>query len=338
MKSKHEGEIILVLASRDDIHADSIISHCNDLKKKTIRIDTEDFWPQRSVINWKVGQSNSTATLTWLGNKVSSENVSAIYCRDFVFAKCPPEDDINSHLIYAESKAALYGFFRSLENRYWMNPPWYDEMADNKPFQMECARNIGLKIPPTLITNDPHAFKAFYSECNENVIIKQLSEICLIDDSEIQKAEAVEGIDGTAYGFYTKRVLPEHLDQIDEIISTPCLFQEHIKKKADIRVTVVENSCFSVRIDSQTNSESEVDFRHVIDLPMEPYQLPENITNKLLKLIRSWSLKFAACDFVLNTDDELVFIEANVEGNWLWMEKELDIPISQTIARYLVSH
>lgn len=331
------SDTLLVLASRLDAHADAIVSHCHNRHVSIVRLDTEDFWPNVSTINWGITNTESTAILQSQGRQIDADSVRSVYCRDFVFAKCDTSAEIGTQLVYAEARAALYGFLRSLENRYWMNPPWYDEMADNKPYQMECARNIGLTVPKTLVTNDVKAFRSFYEECNRNVIIKQLSEICLIDDSELKNQQY--GIDNgeTAYGFYTNRVLAEHLDKIDEIAVTPALFQEHIPKKADIRVTVVGDKVFSALIDSQNDQESRIDFRLKPDLPIHHFKLPGSVTRKLLNLIHSWNLEFAACDLVLTPKDELVFIEANVEGNWLWIEHELGLSISTAIAERLLN-
>ena len=326
---------ILILASRLDAHADAIVSHCHDRHVPVVRLDVEDFWPDVSTINWGITKSGSTAILEWDGRRIDADSVRSIYCRDFVFAKCNPSADITTQLVYAEARASLYGFLRCLENRYWMNPPWYDEMADNKPYQMQCARNMGLAVPKTLVTNDHEAFVSFYEECRGEVIIKQLSEICLIDDSELQNQQYGVDANVKAYGFYTNRVMPEHLDKLEEVLTTPCLFQEHIRKKADIRVTVVGDKVFSALIDSQSNQDSRIDFRLKPDLPIHHFELPGSISRKLLKLIHGWNLEFAACDFVLTPDDQLIFIEANVEGNWLWIEHDLDLPISRTIAENL---
>ena len=70
---------------------------------------------------------------------------------------------------------------------------------------------------------------------------------------------------------------------------------------------------------------------------MEEYFLPVEIQNKLLALLKKWDLEFSACDFALTKDNELVFFEANVAGNWLWIEDALDFPISNTIAKKLVA-
>ena len=207
-------DTILILASRLDAHADAIVSHCHDRHIPVVRLDVEDFWPDTSTIKWNITNTDSTASLKWQGRKIDAGSVRSVYCRDFVFATCDPSADIGVQLLYAEAKAALYGFFRCLENHYWMNPPWYDEMADNKPYQIECARNIGLAVPKTLVTNDSAAFLSFYEECGGEVIIKQLSEICLIDDSELQNQQYGVDTDVKAYGFYTNKVTPEHFDKL----------------------------------------------------------------------------------------------------------------------------
>ena len=48
-------------------------------------------------------------------------------------------------------------------------------------------------------------------------------------------------------------------------------------------------------------------------------------------------MEFAACDFALTKDDRLVFFEANVTGNWLWLEGKDNHPILDEIVALLSS-
>jgi glutathione synthase/RimK-type ligase-like ATP-grasp enzyme len=64
--------------------------------------------------------------------------------------------------------------------------------------------------------------------------------------------------------------------------------------------------------------------------------LPVDIEQRLLQLVHSWGLRFAACDFVHSLNDELIFLEANVVGNWLWTEME-GSDIAKEIAIQLAS-
>ena len=106
--------------------------------------------------------------------------------------------------------------------------------------------------------------------------------------------------------------------------SAPVLLQEKLEKKSELRVTVVGDRLFSYRIYSQENDYSKVDFRHVGNLRTEKCQLSDEISTKLIKMIKVWNISFAAVDLVETVSEELFFLEANVVGNWLWLEKEQD--------------
>ena len=217
-----------------------------------------------------------------------------------------------------------------MECVHWINPPWYDEMADNKPYQYACARELGLPVPRTLVTNRPEDLVKFHAECRGEIIVKQLSEVCLVD---AESAGAEDDI--RAYGFFTNVVELRHLNNLAEIMVTPCLFQEHIRKQADIRVTVVGGEVFAALIDSQGDERTRTDFRHNPHLPVRRFELPGDVQQKLLSLLKRWRIQFAACDFALSEQGELVFLEANVVGNWLWIEGALGMPVSKTIAKQL---
>ena len=326
---------ILILAPNNDVHADAVLKALEKRNASVVRIDTEELHVSSNNLNFHIHNNCSCGYINYKDRKINFNDISAVYCRDFVFEDCAKDAPIDIQLKFCESKSAYTGFFRSLEGCYWMNAPWYDEMADNKPYQSFAAQRCGLNIPDTLISNKKDEFLSFYQQCNRQVIIKQLSEYCLIDDSEDKECHKTD-YDPKVYGFYTKKVEEEHLQLLHEVSETPCLFQKLIDKKYDIRTTVVKDQLFSARIDSQTKESSKIDFRHELRLPTEPYSLPADIEKKLLCLLRKWNLEFAACDFVVDQNDDIIFIEANVEGNWLWLEHDLGLPISDAIAKTLI--
>jgi len=61
----------------------------------------------------------------------------------------------------------------------------------------------------------------------------------------------------------------------------------------------------------------------------------EGIGASLLQMLQSRGIVFAACDMVLTPDDELIFLEANVTGNWLWLENGGDHPILDEVVQLL---
>lgn len=322
--------IILIIASDNDLHA----NHIAELLKnnKVLRICPNSFLESDFEIKF-YSNVNCRASLKHEGKIYYADEIKSIFCRDLNFTECLLSESLSTQLEYYERKSAAEGFLKVLRDIYWMNNPWNDDFADNKLFQQHEAFLNGFLIPPSLTTNSPEAFLEFFS-IQEDVIIKQLSDISLIDDSELELSTSYD--DAKVYGFYTSKVELSHIDKIEAIRQAPCLFQKHIIKKSDIRVTYVDGDCFSVEIDSQSDSRSLVDFRHVYNLPMKHYDFPDDLKKKLGVMLKSWGLKFAACDFILTDTGDLIFIEANVAGNWLWIEKKMNLNISECIANKLI--
>lgn len=324
--------IILIIASENDVHANHIAELLKN--KRVLRICPNNFLETDFEIKF-YSNADYRPSLKCDGQIYYANEIKSILCRDLNFTECLESESLSIQLEYHERKASIEGFLKILKNNYWLNNPWNDDFADNKLFQQHEAVLNGFSIPPSLTTNSPTAFLDFYRMHEGDVIIKQLSHISLIDDSELELGASHD--DAKVYGFYTSKVEKGHLDQIESIRRAPCLFQKHIKKKSDIRVTYVDGECFSVEIDSQSDSRSLVDFRHVSNLPMKHFELPDVLKKKLRTMLISWGLKFAACDFILTETGDLIFIEANVEGNWLWIEKEMNLNISGCIVNNLIS-
>jgi glutathione synthase/RimK-type ligase-like ATP-grasp enzyme len=332
---------LLILAMDHDIHADAVHDRVTCRGYKSYRLDPElvwtpsddteadDDWSPLAKLDWSLAQNGHAAWLSWHDQKIDLTNVGAVFCRSFQFARADDDAPIDSHLRFAEMRAGLYGALRTLDACFWMNQPWLEDIIDNKMVQGRDAIRFGLSIPRTLVTNSEQQAHKFIESCNNGTIIKQLSEIGLIDDNPGEPE---------TYGFYTSLVTDEAIENLSEVACAPCLFQEAIIKKADIRVTVVGEKVFAHRIASQSNPASATDFRKDPNLPTETFDFPEETGKALLGLLKFWGMEFAACDFALTPDDRLIFFEANVAGNWLWLEGIEHHPILDEIVDNLLRY
>ena len=180
---------------------------------------------------------------------------------------------------------------------------------------------MGLAIPRTVISNDPSEVRAFYELCDGRIIFKAIYHEFLDYGTK-------------AFNIPTTLVTPAHLTQIDLIRTLPTLFQECIDKKYELRVTVVGERVFPVKIDSQSNSLTVVDWRNpacINDLHYFPTELPEKMSRICLSMLDKLGLSFGAFDFVVNTKDELYFLEVNPNGQWYWLEDKAKVLISDAI-------
>jgi hypothetical protein len=52
----------------------------------------------------------------------------------------------------------------------------------------------------------------------------------------------------------------------------------------------------------------------------------------------SFGLNFASLDMIVTPDGEFVFLELNPNGQWLWLEYELGLPLVASMADLLTSN
>ncbi len=320
----------LILAQNEDVHADAVLYYLQQSGAEVRRFDIAylfdeygsiEYEENRQKISIEIGTSSGRLIFP-NGDIIVSDDIKGIFCRSFYFPKAKDDVSVAEQLATAEIRCAIRGFFSLVpDSCIWLNNPYLEEKVDNKIYQHRCALLQGLNVPDTMVTNKADIVRSFYNKHHGHIIIKQLSDISLIDEKPIT---TLEGDPDYEYkGFYTSKVNAEDLDNLDDYFgqgSTPVLLQEELIKKSELRVTVVGNKCFSYRIYSQENTKSITDFRHVDNLKTEKCQLDSDIETKILKLVASWKISFVTIDLVETIDGRVVFLEANVVGNWLWLE------------------
>ena len=81
---------------------------------------------------------------------------------------------------------------------FWVSPLDAIHAAGYKPRQLRLAAELGLRVPRTLITNNPAEARAFYEQCRGDIIFKTIQGGFI-------------PVDGDAYDtIYTSRVETRH--------------------------------------------------------------------------------------------------------------------------------
>jgi glutathione synthase/RimK-type ligase-like ATP-grasp enzyme len=230
------------------------------------------------------------------------------------------------HFARRETDAALFGMFGLLHDAFWVNPPDAERAAEEKLRQLKVAESVGLRIPRTLVTNDPQAARDFFTACDGQVILKTFRRV--VGRLEERPERLI----------LTNRVLAENLEQIDRVRHTPCLFQEYVPKDVELRVTIVGRRVFSAEIHSQRSPVSRDDYRRYdfANTPYYPHTLPAPIEGALLKMQEIYGLNFAAIDMIRRPDGEHVFLELNANAQFLWIQDLTGLPIREELAELLL--
>lgn len=313
--------MFLVVTNKRDLTSDLVVLELKRRELPFVRLNTEDF--ADSLITCRPAHENIWSVGIG-GISFNTADVDAAYFRRPEPITVPPGVDNDGRLYCAlEWGAALESLYWELGRR-WLNAPHHIMLAENKLLQLRLASQCGMKIPETLATNDPMAAVAF---CQERQVIGKPFRQALVS---LQGAESV---------IFTTRVHIDAMTDPQAIKSAPMILQEEIRKQFDVRVTVVGEKIFAASIDSQSNPETEVDWRRSSkpDIRHLIHELPAPLSAQCVQLTKLLGLRFGAIDFVLDTHGEYWFLEINPNGQWGWIESRTDLPIANAIVNELVS-
>lgn len=314
---------VLVITNKNDVTSDFIVKHLALKNISFYRLNTEEIG-----ISVQLNFDYLANSFTII-DSIKKITVNLLAIKSVYFRR--PEVHNNfidvsngeKRFLNLELSTALEGIYKILSNAFWLNHIESIRNAENKPYQLILALETGFKIPPTLITNVAENAMTFYHAQDNSCIIKPLKSGLVITENEEQII------------FTTKVNLEQN--NIGRISMCPVYFQKLLKKRADVRVTVVGNKLFAAKIHSQDFEDSIVDWRKTSEtLPYSKLTLPEIIQMKCFRLVKKLGLNFGAFDFILDDNDEYIFLEINPNGQWAWIETQLNYPISETITNLLI--
>src|SRR5581483_6062663 len=96
---------------------------------------------------------------------------------------------------------------------------------------------------------------------------------------------------------------------------------------------------FCASLDSQASDVTRKDWRagdwRGTELKQAVFTLPDSVQASIQRLMASFDIKFASIDMILTPDGEFVFLELNPNGQWLWLEIDLGLPLVASMADLL---
>ena len=324
--------LVMVLALENDYHADAVVHSLAKHNVQVVRVDpTIDSKLPSSIL---IDPSNKSLFSFVDLSVIDFNQVAGVYCR-FALETLVPSQTKNALKYFSDSEglAAFLAPLRCIESDYWVNDPWIESRSDCRILQSNLAISLGLTVPPFIVSNSYKELIEFYHK-HDDVIIKSISDAPLAqinDEFVVPERIGLRKFKAP----YTVRFEPNIINDVNSIDDTPTLLQVKIDKKADLRATIIDNKIFTALM-PYTNGDP-VDFRCNTSIKVESFELPTDIHNKLLQLTKLMRVRYASCDLILDQDDNYHFLEANLQGNWLWTEQCANLCISDAIAFALVN-
>ncbi|MFF2925522.1 ATP-grasp ribosomal peptide maturase [Streptomyces celluloflavus] len=314
---------VLVIAARDDWPTDRVVKTLDERGATVFRMDAAEF-PEEAGLAARIDDSHG-----WAGGVVTSHreldlaDVSACYFRaphPFRF----PEgmSDAEQRFAAAQARAGFGGILTALDCR-WVSHPSAMSRAEYKPYQLAAARECGLTIPSTLITNRADAVQAFAGEIPGPIICKPVASPVFIEGDQLKTV-------------YTRVLAEDDLGDFTGIETTAHLFQAWVDKAYEVRLTMVGDRPFAAEVHSDTKAgytDWRSDYKSLTYKPTTP---PPDVIEKVRALMLRLELRFGALDFVVSPAGEWTFLEVNPCGQWDWIQHATGHPIAEGIADELL--
>jgi MvdD-like protein with pre-ATP grasp domain len=304
--------MILIVAPRQDVHA---LCVAQDLEKmgQPFRFVDSARLASEGRLEFRAGRRHGSTWTCVDGEPIELERVRTVWHRRRLLPPVAARCAINDQQYFQREWTEMFsGIFASLHDAWFVNLP-ERQSAAVKPLQLRLAQQLGLRVPDTLITNDPVAAAAFIELHEERVVHKTLSP--------------------PRHRFLaTKAWSVSDCEMLDNLVLAPTIFQEMVTDCRELRITVIGERVFAAEFRPPAGL---IDGRLDLQTPYRPHTLPPDISTRLMALVRQLGLVFSTVDMKLTDEGEYVFLELNPMGQFLYVEILTGLPLTAAMAELL---
>lgn len=307
---------ILIISDTMDFATDYICLELYRRNTSYLRINRDKFKEYKIVFD--IDNLTLNVTINCRKYIIDNSSLKSVYYRAPIYLR----DTYKPNLSFDEQlyRSQWTAFLRNLtlfENVKWINNPIDIFRAENKMLQLKYARKIGFKCPYTLLLNSIEDIKL---NKETNYIIKSLDTVLLKKGNK----EAF---------VYSNVVVGEELLK-SEFSVAPVVIQEYLYPKIDLRVTVIGEKVFAVKIVKNGIGVSGDWRKEKDDVDFIKINLPKEIQKKCIQIVSSLGLTFGGIDLILH-NNMYYFIEVNPTGEWAWLVNKAGLKIDKAICDYL---
>ena len=250
------------------------------------------------------------------GRPIAVQELDAIWWRRLTGPPRIPDwlkDEAARDLVERECRATLFGLVLTEFRGAWISHPEATRLAENKLVQLDAARRTGLRLPRTLVSQDPVTVRGFCEELDFRVVVKTVAGT--------PKTPVMAGL-----------VTPELIACNEDVAVCPAIYQELVPGERHLRVC-----CFGDAIHTGLLVTGRLDWRYPLDARVEPYELDASTGMLVRALVRRLGLRMGVLDLKLVAEGAPVFLEINPQGQFLFLEGMTELPLTNPFADFLVA-
>lgn len=213
--------------------------------------------------------------------------------------------------------------FYVLDNKIWF--PHYSKIEVNKLEMLNIAKDVGLSIPSSTVTNSKDEVIKFKKDVGK-IVYKPIRQISYY-----------------IFGKYTYSPYTIEMDdgKIDELNNYffPSLFQRKVEGKYEIRCFYLDGEIFASAILINSDNK-EVDIKlnfNSNSTKWMNYNLPDEVRQKILLFMNKTGLITGSIDLIKTIDNNYYFIEVNPVGQYFAPSVNCNYYIENKIAEWLIN-
>jgi glutathione synthase/RimK-type ligase-like ATP-grasp enzyme len=299
--------MILVLGSSRDSVFPQITRQLQESGHPFLAIDEDA--PTRYTVQCEPANGNSIFRIVGEGCDGKTP-VRSIFVRHAVARKLEPE-----YLQQMGQLQAELNFMLRVARCPILNPPANSLSNYSKSYQVALLARAGFDVPRSLVTNIPAAARAFWEECNREVVFKGVSNVTTL----------------------AQLLTSETLPLLDRLPCSPTLFQEYISGD-DYRVHVIGDEVFVTRIVAENVDYRRASIVQSEQIRVEPGTLPSEIIHRCIAFTHSLGLAASGMDFKHQPGGRFVALELNPYPQFTFYDRRSGQPITRAVVDYLIQH
>jgi glutathione synthase/RimK-type ligase-like ATP-grasp enzyme len=301
---------VLILSFANDFHAVALQALLRRRGAGADVVDPSSF-PESASLAFRAGEGLSVTAFGY-----ALEEYTSVWWRRVA----PPRvseriRDPEEHRFAArECREALWGALDAAGVPIH-NQPDAETRAGRKPVQLAAARACGLRVPETLITNDPDEVLAFRERHGE-VVYKVFSATSLMMTD-------------------TRPLTDADLPDLWRVRHAPLIFQEYVPRGREYRVTLVGDDVFAAEITIR-HPGAHYDWRLDQAYGVHATRLPADLERRLRALRRRLGLSSGSVDLRETPEGEVYFLEINPGGQFLFLDVFARLPVAERFCDLLL--
>ena len=311
--------MIVILCSSKDDYVLRLIDWLKHFKCEYVKIDFDDYSYSDFEVIFK---NNKLKIILKLHSNqtIDFDDVSFFFFRSgrllkktFIKSESIFDHQIASNYFVFDQDTVIDFVYSQIQKK---SLGWLNQKPLNKLSQLHAANKCGLDIPETFILNSK-------KELKENINTKEIVIKAIQENIFYQTDDAI----------YVQRVELVNLTEIPDFFEAT-LFQQKIDKKLEIRCFYLDGNCYCIASVGECDT---IDVRDNYDnQSYVKIELNNEVILKIQRFMNEIGLQSGSLDLILSSENNILFLEVNPEGQYEWVSVFGGYNIDKILAEFLI--